>query len=345
MARQVHEVAIATAALIAALAAALASDASAQARCGTRTDAPATSSDGGVAALGKYLYWIAGTDGAPGTFARRFDVKAKQWETIPEPSGGRMQTTLVAFGGALYLIGGVARGITALDDVQRFDEKKCAWTSAGKLPWAAGSVMAAAAGDRIVIAGGRVDNGARSLRSLEIWTHEQAVMLDAKGKVTALPPIEQARADGAAVTVGKDVWVIGGRNVPKGVDTLGDRSRDVEILAPGAKEWTAGPWMPSSAEVYAVALPDKTIVAFGRDVMSSDRSMIYEPAKQAWREGKDRPESLEFLEGAAVIDGVIYVLGMEIVGGFGGTKTYRVATYDPRKDRWVIVNEVARKRP
>jgi hypothetical protein len=32
------------------------------------------------------------------------------------------------------------------------------------------------------------------------------------------------------------------------------------------------------------------------------------------------------------------VLGKEIPSG--GKHTYRVATYDPKKDRWVIVNEV-----
>ena len=72
--------------------------------------------------------------------------------------------------------------------------------------------------------------------------------------------------------------------------------------------------------------------------MSSKRLGL-DRGKGEWREGKSRGDKLEFLEGAAVIDGVIYVLGKEIVGGFGGTRTYRVATYNPRSDAWTIINE------
>lgn len=41
--------------------------------------------------------------------------------------------------------------------------------------------------------------------------------------------------------------------------------------------------------------------------------------------------------------GVIYALGKEISSG--KPDMYRVATYDPKKDRWVIVNEIEERRP
>jgi hypothetical protein len=338
VARQVHQVAIL------AVLAALARDAAAG-PCASVIDAPPTTSHGAVAAVGKHLYWIAGTDGSPGTAARRFDVTTKRWETLPDIAGDRIHPSLAVLGGALYVIGGVGSGVSALGDVQRFDEKRCRWVSVARLPWKAGSSMVATVGGRIVVAGGRVDNGARSLQSMNIWSTDAALAFDAKGAITKLPSLAQARNDGAAVTVGKDIWVIGGRHAAKDVDSLGSSRSNVEILVPGAKAWTSGPSLPFSAEVFAVALPDKTVVAFGRGVLESPEPAIYDPAKKAWREGKKRPETIEFLEGAAVVDGVIYVIGKEIAGGFRGKKTYRVASYDPREDRWEIVNEIAENLP
>jgi hypothetical protein len=333
VARQVHQVAIL------AVLSALTGEAVAG-PCGTPIDKPPATSGGGVAAIGKHLYWITGTDGAPSSHARRFDVGTKTWESIPEPSGRRLNPALVATGGVLYMIGGVGAGLTAFRDIQQFDPKTCRWRSLVTLPWASSSAMATAAGVRVVVAGGSTDNGARSLDKLDIWSNGAAAAFDAKGKVTPLPALALARGDGAAVTVGADIWVIGGRHVPKGIDTLGNRADDVEILVAGRKEWASGPALPFAAEVVAVALPDKTVVAFGRGALDSGRPAIYDPAKKTWREGKERPKSVEFIDGAAVIDGVIYVVAMEITGGFGSPKMYRVATYEPRKDRWEIVNEV-----
>jgi hypothetical protein len=308
--------------------------------CGTPVDDPPPATDGAVAALGKYLYWIGGTNGRPTTLARRFDVKTKRWETLPEPSGARIHASLVAAGGALYVVGGMSSSLRGYGDIQRFDPKTCRWSAVGSLRWKPQSPMATAVGARIVVAGGQVDNGASSLQSLDFWSIDDAASVDASGRATALPELALARTAGAAVTVGKDVWVIGGRVLHKDVDSLGSASDDVEILAAGARTWKAGPSLPFSAEVFAVALPDKTVIVFGRGVLESKKPAVLDRGKGEWREAKSRGDQLEFLEGAAVIDGVVYALGKEIVGGgLGGKDVYRVATYDPRGDRWTVVDE------
>ena len=310
--------------------------------CGTPTADPPITSHGGVAGLGHHLYWFAGTDGAPTTRARRFDVRTRRWETLPEPDGARIHPAVVAAGGALYVIGGVSGSFLGMSDIHRFDPAACEWRHVGALPWAPGSAQATAVGDRIVVAGGRIDNRAGSLYTLEIWSSDQSAVLDTSGTILPLSPLAQARNDGAAVTVGDAAWVLGGNVVPKGVDTIGRGTDDVEILAAGATTWTAGPSLPFSAEVFAVALPDRTVVAFGRGVLESRAPAILDPGKTTWRTGQKRDAKLEFLEGAAVIDGVIYLLGNEITGGLSNPAPdiYRVATYDPRTDRWTIVNEV-----
>jgi hypothetical protein len=300
---------------------------------------PPASTDGSVAALGGYLYWIAGTNGAPTTLARRFDVKARRWESLPEPEGERIHASLVAAGGALFLVGGMNSNLHGWGDIQRFDPKTCRWESFGSLPWKPQAAMATAVGARVVVAGGQVDNGAHDLRTLDYWSADNAASIDTKGAIAKLPALKVARTAGAAVTVGKDVWVVGGRVLSDAKDSFGDTVDDVEILAPGADAWTSGEPLPFSAEVFAVALPDKTVVVFGRGVLESKHPAILDRGKGTWREAKSRGDKLEFLEGAAVIDGVIYVLGKEIVGGFGGTRMYRVATYNPRSDAWTIINE------
>jgi hypothetical protein len=302
---------------------------------------PPTSTDGSVAALGRYLYWIAGTNGAPTTLARRFDVKTRRWETLPEPNGERIHGALVAAGGKLFLVGGMNENLHGSGDVQRFDPTTCRWESFGSLPWKPQSPMATAVGERVVVAGGQVDNGAHDLRALDFWSTSDAASFAKDGRSATLPPLAVARTAGAAVTVGDAVWVVGGRVLTKAKDSLGVSADDVEILAAGADAWTSGPPLPFSAEVFAVALPDKTVVVFGRGVLESKHPAILDRGKGEWREAKSRGDKLEFLEGAAVIDGVIYVLGKEIVGGFGGTKTYRVATYNPRADSWTIISEFA----
>jgi hypothetical protein len=305
--------------------------------CGRAVDAPPMTSQGAVAALGNHLYWVGGSYGAPSTLARRFDVRTRRWETLPQPQFSRVNPALVADESGLVLVGGLHTIGLSRAEIERFDPIRCRWRHVGRLPWAPNAPSVASIGNRVFIAGGGVAL-TRSREELEFWNASDAAMLDGEDRLHPLPPTPTPRAHAGAVIVGDALWIIGGRVHRRG-DVYEGRDTDVvEVLTPD-RRWETGPRLPDYAEVFAVALADGTIVAFGRSVTFTRRPMILVPGADEWQRMAPRDPRIEFLEGAALIDGVIYVLAHRIERHPQAATLY-VATYEPRRDEWNVVSEI-----
>jgi N-acetylneuraminic acid mutarotase len=133
----------------------------------------------------------------------------------------------------------------------------------------------------------------------------------------------------AAVTVGDDVWVIGG------LTSFVDYSDDVWIFDTGAGTWSAGPMLPVAMHHANAAVVDGSVYIagyLGAGFAASGAVYRHTPgvdtgwvARTPMPAGTQRGASI-----SGVIGGVIYVAG----GLRGGGAVADVSAYDPGNDSW-----------
>ncbi len=307
------------------------------AACGAPvSDVPSTS-DGAVVASGQYLYWLGGTNGMPTTLARRFDTKAKRWERLPSSGTPRMKAAAGLVQGEILVAGGMTGLLKNTATVERFDIAACAWRRAGALGWKSTGPVGAAVGEALFVTGGEVYFGS-SLKDFDSESVGLAALVPLRGgEPMEAEKMPTPRGDGAAVAIGEKVYVMGGRRVIKGSDSVfGPASRDVEIFDRATGKWTRGPELPGAGEGHAVAIGAHTIVFFGRDALAPRTPFVLDVAAGTWRAGKARPQELaDVIEGAGVVDGVIYLVARDV--DLQKPDVVLVLTYDPSADQFTTI--------
>lgn len=308
------------------------------AACGKPVSEVSSSADGEVVAFGQYLYWLGGTNGQPSTLARRFDTKAKQWEQLPAAGTPRMKAAAGVVGGSIFVAGGTTGLLKNTGTIESFDVAACAWKRAGSLGWKSTGAVGAAVGDALFVTGGEVYFGS-SLKDFDSETVDRAALVvPSGGEPKEVGKMPSPRSDAAAVSVGEKVYVMGGRQVRKGSDSvLGQALRTVEIYDRKAGSWSEGPGLPGGGEGHAVALGERTIVFFGADPLAPREPFVLDVGEGKWSSGKARSQDLgDVIEGAGVIDGVIYLIAKDI--DLQKPDRVFVLTYDPAADRFSVIH-------
>jgi YVTN family beta-propeller protein len=207
--------------------------------------------DAAAATLGGRAYLFGGGNGTaqldavvsvdPGTGAVRDAGR------LPAPSSDQ---AAAALGGSAYVVGGYT-GARWLDTV-------VAWRPgagsrvAGHLPGALRYAAVAAAGGRVIIAGGSRPDGTAS---------DAVLAFDPRtGRVTRLGRLPAPTTHAAAAALGGTVYVIGGRGATAGSET----ARIVAIDARTGRVRDAGHLSSPRSDLAAVALGSRILLAGGR---------------------------------------------------------------------------------
>lgn len=210
----------------------------------------------GGAVLGDWLYVYGGHAGKTHKYSRetvskhfrRLNLRDRTtWEDLP--AGPPLQgVTLMAHGGRLYRIGGMAphnepgqpHDLVSVADFARFDPDSKTWTNLPPLPAPRSTHDSVVVGDRIYVIGGWTMTGGDSAGADFV---ETALVFDlarpgARWEELPAPPFRRrALAVGA---IGGKVYAIGG------LTDDGKVTNAVDIYDPATKTWSHGPDLPGS---------------------------------------------------------------------------------------------------
>jgi N-acetylneuraminic acid mutarotase len=165
-------------------------------------DLPVAVNHAMAVALDGVLY-VAGGHGQAGPSRQAARLEGERWRTLAPLPEGRAAGGLVAAGGRLYLVGGVAPGGLAADTLV-YDPAADRWSSAPGLPRRREHLGAAATDGRVYVVGGRVGGLGGNLADADVFD-------PASGRWSALPAMPTARGGLAAAATGDGLVVaVGG---------------------------------------------------------------------------------------------------------------------------------------
>ncbi len=207
----------------------------------------------------------------------------------------RSYVAAAELGGRIYVAGGMFGDAgTRLDRVQRFDPAREAWTTLPRLPEPVRAAAGASQFSDFLVIGGTTT--ARDGR--QVYAYDTG----GPGRWSRLAPLPRPLYNHSAVTVGDEVYVLGG------YDTQGEELRTVYVLGAG-RRWRAAPPLPRAVHAFgAVAFQDEIWVIGGRRGELQLREVwIFDPERGRWRQGPTLPKPMELL-GASVVGDEIHAV-------------------------------------
>jgi hypothetical protein len=192
--------------------------------------------------------------------------------------------------------------------------KTSSWGRLAEMPEQRGETASAGAGNRMIVAGGLYGVG-RTADS--VYVYDMARNEWTRGRSLPAP-----RHHAAAAAIGDHVYVSGGS--PGATDW---KPTDTLWRAKPGEAWRSLRSMPEGRQGHAmVALNGRLYVVGG--VGASDRTLIYDPARDVWTTGAALPSGLDHLR-AVAWRGEVWA-----IGGRDRAPTRRVDIYNPATDGW-----------
>ena len=253
-----------------------------------RSEMPAVVLDDQVWVLGGLTNSVLGVSGS--TVVEVYDPATDTWSAGPELPEARHHAMAAVVGEDLYLIGGMVEDSFNPSDLA-WRLRAGVWESIAPLPAPRAAGAAVAAGDSIYVIGG-VPDGASALRYDAV-----------SDEWSETAPLAVAREHTAAAIHEGKVYVAGGR-------WNGEMLSSVERFDDSSNQWSEGPDLLEARSGFALIAFDDGLVAVGGEVFDPTRSLasVELLAAELWQTGPALPEGLHGVP-AAVVDGVVYVLG------------------------------------
>jgi N-acetylneuraminic acid mutarotase len=175
---------------------------------------PEPRSAGAAVSAEGFIYLIGGVGGSNALL--RYDPAADVWTSLAPLQVAREHVAGAALDGKLYAIGGRWQGAGELSSVEMYDIATDTWTSAAPLNEPRAGFGAAVIGDYIVVAGGEIFmTGPLSvLDTAEVYWPVMNTW-------TLLPKMPIPLHGNPVVSVGEQVFVVGGSLVAAGVNNPG----------------------------------------------------------------------------------------------------------------------------
>jgi len=223
--------------------------------------------------------------------------------------------------GRIWLAGGLTSIDQATNKTEYYDPAVRVWGNGPSLPFQVHHAMLVAYRGQLWLIGGFLPRGS----DMEAAASSRVLILDAaKGRWVEGPPLHHARAAGAAVVVGNEIVVVGGR-------TGGTAEHDVkttEIF--NGKSWHDAPDIPVPGDHLAAVTDGTYLYAIGGRTLASSANhnavQRFDPATGQWAQLPPLPVADSDL-GAAYIGGQLVTFGGEnALTVFSTTRAYNLAT-------------------
>ncbi|QDC12762.1 kelch repeat-containing protein [Rhodococcus ruber] len=221
------------------------------------------------------------------------------WRQLRDAPTARQQTAAAVADGTVWVLGGLDNnGSTAR--VEGYDPAIDTWKVGPDLPLPLNHAMAVEYADELVVLGGWVPEGA----DLTARPSDRVFALRG-GEWAELPAMPQARAAGAAVTIGDRIYVFGGQ----ADDTL-LTTTDVY----DGSSWSTVADLPTPREHLAATTDGTYAYAVGGRDLAADKNVAtverYDPGTDTWTALPDMPTPRGGL-GVTHLDGRIVAAGGE----------------------------------
>jgi N-acetylneuraminic acid mutarotase len=247
------------------------------------------------------------------------------WKDKASLSGPRYRGGSAVIDGKVYVVGG-QNGYYAGLPLEVYDPASDTWTSrAGQLPMMTAGTAAALNGRLYLAAGTPTQTPVPYLQSYDPQTDRWTSL--------AAPP--KQRDQFVLAPLNGQLYLLGGYGNPDG-------ARTVEAYDPATDTWTTKAPMLRSRNGLAVAVVNATLYAIGGETEDTIQGIptahvassveAYDPATDTWTAKASLPVPVTG-SAAAVVDGIIYVVGGGPFDAFG---TVNVYAYDPTKDKWTV---------
>jgi len=264
-------------------------------------------------------------DGAAGDAAVVSDGGAGWAPLPPLPGGPRQETSVVAVGRRIYVIGGFDETGAVVADVEAFDVDSGMWLGRKPLPEAMHHTNAAAVGGKIYVLGG--------LRTLAFTPVGRGYVYDPGGdEWTPVAAMPAGSERGAAMTapLGAKIILAGGFR--------GTAVKDVSAYDTGSNMWEPLPELPETTDHGVGAVVDGRFYAIGgrSGAITSHRPRVdaYDPTLRIWLPRMAMPTSRGGAA-AAALGGRIIVAGGEGNSAAGSGVFAVVEAYDVASNMWM----------
>jgi len=244
---------------------------------------------------------VQGPQGADG------NLVAETITLLPQAPGGRFQGAGVG--------GGIQNDY--IDTVWEFNPEPAIWTLRTSMPTARSAGGTAVINGKIYVVGGRPPQG-----------QDFAVYDPATDSWTSLPALPTARNHFATAAIDGKIYVIGGQF---GGNVGSEMTNIVEVFDPSTNAWTEASAMPTArAGINGIAV-NGCLYVFGGEGNADnpsgvfDQTEVYNPASDTWQSLQSMPVPVHGVNGAAIINGGIYLPGGGTErGGSSGSTTLQV---------------------
>jgi serine/threonine-protein kinase PknK len=235
---------------------------------------------------------------------RQLDPAIGEWRELPPLPEARHHLSLVAMGGDLYAIGGMASlAFEPLTDCWVLRSGASEWTTIAPLPTARAAAGAAAIDGAIVVAGGQ---GPGAGADAQLAAAAPALVYDpGADEWREGASIPTPREHVASFAHDGELWVLGGRSI-----SLEPTMAVVERYDPVTDEWRSGPAMPSPHGGFAAAVLDGVAYVGGGE--ERERALrtfeALDLAASEWTTAAPIPTARHG-HAMAALDGRIWVIG------------------------------------
>lgn len=250
---------------------------------------------------------------------------AGHWTTARSLPESLVDVQAAVLGGKIYVAGGLSAHGQPSAHVYRYDPATDSWDRAADLPAPRHNMPLVVLGDTLYAVGGVSGTGFHAEQTL--WAYRaDAAAWQSRGSLPA------PRGASAAAAIGRKLVVMGG--IRRFTD--GGLAAAPAIYDPAFNSWVEVWPMPTPRDHLAAATVNGVVYVIGGRVFTparnSDVVEVYDPTRYLggrWSRKTPMPTARGAL-GAAVLDGMIHVLGGETAMAVFGTHE----VYDPDKDTW-----------
>jgi N-acetylneuraminic acid mutarotase len=244
-----------------------------------------------------------------------------RWTQLPPMLVARQEVAVAAYGGRVWVMGGMAGNAEPVATVETFDPALGLWETRAPLPEAVHHAAAAVVGNRLFVMGGFSGGRVRWTAQDTVW--EFVASREAWEPRTSMPTPRGALA----------VAVLDGR-----VHALGGSGESVsnahEVYDPATNRWTTANAMPTARDhLAAVAFQGRVWAMGGRASFVGEQYAnveIYDPATDSWRTGTPLPVGRGGLAAAALPDRILVFGGEAPLRIFNATEMWEATG-----QRWI----------
>ena len=281
-----------------------------------------------------------------------------EWHTTASMPKARSEITATYLNGKIFSFGGVHKG-TTVDNAEVFDIASETFTPIRPLPVPLDHTMAVAVDDQIYIIGGSLSatnqvsgDTVAEMMAVTNWDFAPRTAVyrydPATDRYTRLGPMPLARLGHSAVAHGQHIYSVGGQGPNPGVMLRYHIDSD---------NWDLLPGMPTFREHQAIGVLEGRIhVVGGRwpnplnpgatfmiGQLNTDANECFDPGSMTWATRAPAPTSRGAGYGA-VLGGLFYVAGGEVLDSPDRLTFGEVEAYDPRTNSWLIAPDLPTSR-